>query len=423
MKLHPSLVAVLTGLDADEQDIVERLCDADWDRVSIDDSDRVCVDDRPTVFTLLPLIDPELEQYFLDSDADSYALAEAQEALQAGVVSEQEMLERLDVEGHLDVEEPEHPICPCGCGEKVISKSHGRQRIYATDRCRRKVDLIRKRERKAAKAATTPVVEPVVELVDQAWWTGTGVVEPVQPAEPVQRRVWCARCEQDGHYVEDCPQPLTRRKRVDKVDKVHHVPAPVPADVSDDMLAAHSNTLRELCKDGLPTNLGYDYKDEVLSLYGIDLALMDAALRNPERVEIRPESRDKDKRYCILSFHRGDLVVILGMRLPASPRVIAVYASSRLEHDTHQVNHSGGGAGGAKATGLPKTSRQVVTRLRAMGGRELKCEIDPRQSSAEVTYKGQSLGKIASDGDRATCMADYQRIQRKMAAIDRRVSA
>ena len=58
-----------------------------------------------------------------------------------------------------------------------------------------------------------------------------------------------------------------------------------------------------------------------------------------------------------------------------------------------------------------------------MGGRDLEVEIDPRQSHVPVTYKGQDLGKIATDGDRQTSESDFQRIQRKMAAIDRRVSS
>jgi hypothetical protein len=370
----------------------------------------------------------------------------------------------------------------CGCDECDQRAEPGKK--YCSVRCqRRQANIVRKRKgdrspeaRAAREAAATPVLEqPAAELPP----------EPVAP--PAPRPVHCVRCDQDGHFVEDCPQPMTRRKapvadlpvkvvassstpvdepvedasqrsvreakerlaaakKRDKGEgpevitcarcherghsiftcqkpiegpKVHRIPA-LAATVSDEVLTAHSQTLLGLCKDGLPDGLGYTVKEDVLALYGIDLDLLDGAVRHPERVEIRPESHNKDKRYCILAFYRGDLEIIMGMRNPATPAVIAAYASSRLEHDTHRVGHTGGGGAKTGPSGLPKTSKQVATRLRAMGA---EVEVDMRQKTTMVVYKEQELGQIATDGDRKTAENDYQRIQRKMAAIDRRVTA
>ncbi len=125
--------------------------------------------------------------------------------------------------------------------------------------------------------------------------------------------------------------------------------------------------LCQLMRNGVPPAIRYTYSPDVLALYGVDLNLLEGALRQPERVEIRPESFNRDKRYPVLAFHRGDVQVILGLRQPVSPKVIAAYATSRLEHDTHRVGHTGGGGSKRSVSGLPSNPRQVVSRLGAGG--------------------------------------------------------
>jgi transcriptional regulator with XRE-family HTH domain len=188
--------------------------------------------------------------------------------------------------------------------------------------------------------------------------------------------------------------------------------------VSDADLDATAYQLLVKCMNGLPEEFGYDYKDDVLATAGFQQEDVDAALRNPQRVEIRPESWDREKRYPILGFHRGDVSVILGLLTPAKPRVIAAYWTSLLSTDTHRVNHIGGG-GSKKSAGLPSNPGQVMARLRAAG-----CEIPEPvgEKPVDVTYKGQGLGKImtARTTTKITAQADYQRTLRKMQAIDRR---
>jgi hypothetical protein len=188
--------------------------------------------------------------------------------------------------------------------------------------------------------------------------------------------------------------------------------------VSDADLDATAYQLLVKCMNGLPEEFGYDYKDDVLATGGFRQEDVDAALRHPHRVEIRPESWDKEKRYPILGFHRGDVSVILGMLTPAKPRVIAAYWSSLLTADTHRVNKVGGG-GSKKADGLPTRASAAIDRLRTRG-----CEIpdSPDEKPVAVTYKGQALGKIATSRTttKPLVQSDYQRIVRKMAAIDRR---
>ncbi len=142
--------------------------------------------------------------------------------------------------------------------------------------------------------------------------------------------------------------------------------------------------LCQLMRNGVPPAIRYSYSPDVLALYGVDLNLLEGALRHPERVEIRPESFNRDKRYPVLAFHRGDVQVILGLRQPVSPKVIAAYATSRLEHDTHRVGHTGSGGSKRSVSGLPSNPRQVATQL------------DARRAQAELYPLPEGATEVAS---------------------------
>jgi transcriptional regulator with XRE-family HTH domain len=190
---------------------------------------------------------------------------------------------------------------------------------------------------------------------------------------------------------------------------------------SDDELQATAYQLLVKCMDGLPEGIAFDYKDDVLATQGFVEEDVIAAVRKPQRVEIRPESWDKEKRYPILGFHRGDCMVVLGMRQPNTPRVIAAYWTSLLAADRHVVNRHGGG-GAKKKVGLPSTPTATISRLTGMGA---EIEGDPVLSkTVKVTYKGQDLGKISCGAvTKSVVESDYQRCLRKMQAIDRRQEA
>lgn len=173
-------------------------------------------------------------------------------------------------------------------------------------------------------------------------------------------------------------------------------------------------------REGIPEAIRFTYHPDVLALYGMDFDRCDDAVRHPERVEIRTESFSKEKRYPILGFYRGDVLVIMGFREPASPKIIAAYNIGLLLHDTHRVNHVGGG-GAKKSSGLPTTPKAAIKNLQILN---CKVDYDPlsTKSAVEVMYDGQSLGKITV-GDRvskAQVETDYQRCLRRKHAIDRR---
>ena len=159
----------------------------------------------------------------------------------------------------------------------------------------------------------------------------------------------------------------------------------------------------------------FSYHPDVLALYGLNTDEVETAVREPQRVEVRPES--KTKGYPVLKFVRGDVQVIMGYRDRQRPAVIAAYWESLLGADVYRVERHGGG-GKRGANGLPTNTGALMKRLRERGA-QIE-ESDGR--TASVSYNGQDLGKITVSGvvTKAQVASDYQRCIRKMHAIDSR---
>jgi hypothetical protein len=160
------------------------------------------------------------------------------------------------------------------------------------------------------------------------------------------------------------------------------------------------------------------YHPDVLAMEGLPWEDVEAAIRGPHRVDLRPETAKKG--YPVFQLSRGDVRVIIGFQHRDSPAVIAVYWTHLLGHDGHYVNHMGGSGGArSKTTGTPKTPKQVVRRLEELG-----VSITPKDGTklGVCTYKGQELGTITIEMpcDRKTCDSDWNRIQRRVNAIFRR---
>ncbi len=204
-------------------------------------------------------------------------------------------------------------------------------------------------------------------------------------------RLRCHRVAGRPAAVDEAPP-----RRPDVVD-VHTSPLPDPEvirnfDWDKVNLDATAIKLRDLRKNGVPAAIRYTYKDEVLAVFGLDIALMEGALRNPDRVEIRPESFNRDKRYPVLGFYRGDITVILGLRQPVTPKVIAAYATSLLQHDTHRVGHTGSGGSKRSVSGLPFDLRQVAIDLRAPGA-QVESKPTTEAGSKPLRQRGRASPK------------------------------
>lgn len=185
-------------------------------------------------------------------------------------------------------------------------------------------------------------------------------------------------------------------------------------------LANGADRLRQVCEKGLPPGIKHEYLPAVHDLEGFDHDLIDSALRTPQRVLIRPET--KKKGYPVLGFYRGDVEVILGMRMPSAPTVIAAYHHSKLDPDNgHRTQGRTGGGGARRAAGLPRTVHTSIARLRSEGA---EIEAGSTARSTEVHYRGQMIGKITlKDADRSQIERDYQRLLRCIRAIDEKQPA
>lgn len=333
----------------------------------------------------------------------------------------------------LDDDQPYVTCLNPECRKPLVQKPIGRRKMYCDGRCKSRSNVLRSQ---AARAATSqpstdvPVEEPA-EL------------EP--PAPDLGPK--CARCGEHGHGVLACPQPLVKKDKTSKlrdqgvvarvtpggvtIHELSHaereerrrqmeespvvVPPKVEGGATDEELSASASKFAELWRDGMPERIGFEYLPDVLALYGVDEGMVNATLTQPDRVEVRPESFSKEKRYPVLGFFRGDVNVILGLRNPSIPCVIAVYVTSKLENDTHRVEYTGGG--GSKATkGLPKNPRQMLNRLRGMGCQATHA---PGENAVEVVYDGQSLGKVnvGPTANAQTVQSDYQRCVRRIEAM------
>ena len=166
---------------------------------------------------------------------------------------------------------------------------------------------------------------------------------------------------------------------------------------------------------------GYDgafgYHPDVESLQGLNKDEISTAVRQPERVEVRPES--KAKGYPVIKFSRGDVNVVMGYRDRKSPAVIRAEWGWLLGHSQYQIDrHGGGGSKGSSGNSLPNTFAQLAGRLKIAGA-----EVTPNADgkTAVVSYKGQELGLVTKEKcPRATTHSDWNRMTRKIAAIDRR---
>lgn len=164
----------------------------------------------------------------------------------------------------------------------------------------------------------------------------------------------------------------------------------------------------------------FKYHPEVMALEGMPLDDARATIRNPLRVEIRPET--KSKGYPVLCLSRGDIQVIMGFERRHRPAVIACYWIHLLGHDDGRYNKGASGAGGAKKeAGLPNTPAKVIRRLKEMGV-DMPDPEETQEKTVECTFRGEKLGRITVGipYPKGTPESDYQRMLRKVNAIERR---
>lgn len=177
--------------------------------------------------------------------------------------------------------------------------------------------------------------------------------------------------------------------------------------------------VHQRCKNGIPDVCDIQIYAEVLALYGVDLEMAESVARNPSHVVIAPETYEK--KYPVLRFRRGDLMAVVGFKQPRTPMMIAVYVDALLMPDDSKPQRmSGTGGGGArKRQGVPTRPTMLLKALKELGA---TLEIDVDKQRATVKFKDQDLGQveIADTVSKETVETSYQRMQRKIHAIQAR---
>lgn len=179
--------------------------------------------------------------------------------------------------------------------------------------------------------------------------------------------------------------------------------------------------LREHVRNGVGMQCPLEFHADVTALHGVDLVDVESVVRQSERVEVAPETAAK--KYPVLKFARGDVLVVVGFRNPRLPMIIAAYWQAlRLPSQgvsADQSDRSGGG-GGRRTVGLPTTAKQLVKRLRDVGA----SVEDPsgEQMNVMVSFDGTDLGRVnvGPTATKTSCQSDYQRNLRRIASIRRR---
>ncbi len=242
-------------------------------------------------------------------------------------------------------------------------------------------------------------------------------VPAVTPATPKPRAKKAAKKAAPPSFSEpSVPVPLAAAP----------VPPPVPAqrepqwqvlpgsgeEQDPEKLAGAVYTLAQVCANGLPPEYPVTFHEDVLALSFVNPDEAETAMRHPERVVVAEQSREKG--YPVLRFHKGSVTVVVGFKSRTTPSIIAVYYAETIARNGEGA---AGGGGKRQGMGVPKTTSQLIKALRELG-----VEFDTEEEHPVVTFAGNDLGKITLTRVRqkAEVESDWQRIQRKVAAIRNR---
>ena len=424
MKPAPDVAKQLRTLSPAVVSLIKLQCEGDWRRVTLDARGVLRVHNTPQLPVLLLRVPVELAKAPVAPQAESKAGIEWHDKAPSQLVEEQRA--RSNEQGLAETALPRRRVARPRSPRGRPALDH----LLATWEARREAERV-------AALEPEPAPEPAPEP------------EPTLEPEPVPDL--CIRCASPDHLVLGCPVPYVspaehRRKKREQTRKSASAPrligsklstrggvtlpetiqvqdlrdsVSVATGPSDDAMQLTGNQLVERWRTGLPAHIVPEIKPDVLALFGITEEIYEGALRHPDRVEVRPESFEPGKRYIIIGFYRGDVGVMLGTRSVSSPAIIAVYADSKLEADTHRVGYASTGGGGARGTkGLPNSPRQLMARLR---GRGCQVELGVNEKAVEVFYDGKTLGKVgvAPDTSKSQIQSDYQRCIRRIEAMSR----
>lgn len=326
-------------------------------------------------------------------------------------------------------------------GSVVILNAPVEAVAKASARLTKKAVSPRKRAAKKAPPPREPAVLPEAERRPPEVPAPPPAPAPVRdfkvtylkPALPPQRRT-VARQKAPEQVVPQTPAPAPSPDRSAPVLHGtvvrHQERQPTPWDHLPDFMddadwegtdvGRISFGLAKLAAEGIPEWFHPRFHADVLALDGLDIPAVRACLHRPERCEVAPET--KKKGYPVLRFHKGSVCVVLGFRQAQRPVCIAAYFTGEALKRYQSGSDAGGGTGGGgarKEGGVPTTGPRLIRAVRDLGASVALVE---GKELAQVTYKGQDLGKIeiGEHVNKADIERHWQRTQRRVSAINNR---
>lgn len=304
----------------------------------------------------------------------------------------------------------EKPDCDFTSTQSNITKSHMRLKHGIGGKSAEQLNQ-EARDRKAAadvEKIKASVLEPLAEEEEKP---------PAIPTPAAFAKLPPPRLLQPVHTIVPGVNVISERPAPRDVVVKYEKPASKPFGENTVELALQLTEYLDKFLHGLPEDVTFIYRDEVLGLDGMDPQVVEDTLRNPHWVEIA-EADSYRKGYPIIRFHKADLTTVLGLRNPQEPAVIAHYrgedprAKQPAIEDPRNLEK-----------GSPWNPADSIRRLRRLGA-DVEWDERDNVSAVPVTFQGQDLGKITvGTVSRDQVEIDYQRTLRKIAAIRDKVAS
>jgi transcriptional regulator with XRE-family HTH domain len=305
----------------------------------------------------------------------------------------------------------EKPDCDFASTQSNITKSHMRLKHGIGGKSAEQLNQEAAERRAAAEAdkIKASVLEPLPEEKPDT--------PPAIPTPAAFAKLPPPRLLQPVHTIVPGVNVISERPAPRDVVVKYQQPASKPFGENTVELALQLTEYLDKFLHGLPEDVAFIYRDEVLALDGMDPQVVEDTLRNPHWVEIA-EADSYRKGYAILRFHKADLTTVLGLRNPQEPAVIAHYrgedprAKQPATEDPRNLEK-----------GSPWNPADSIRRLQRLGA-EVEWDERDNVSAVPVTFQGQDLGKITvGTVPRSQVEIDYQRTIRKIAAIRDKIAS
>lgn len=139
--------------------------------------------------------------------------------------------------------------------------------------------------------------------------------------------------------------------------------------------------------------------------WGLTLDDVEAVVRKPQRSAYDPRSAEMG--YRILRHRSGDVIVVVGYRNPAEPKILYVITETGIKE---RAGTSKGIKGGSKHTGAPRSDLEIRRMILSLG-----YKINGGTNPVVLTQDGRSLMRLFYTTSTRSLAVQWQRFCKKHA--------